>query len=447
MTDSDKSGMLLNDGSKIAVIGGGPAGSLFAYFALDFADRLGITLHIDLYEPKDFNCAGPAGCNNCGGIVSESLVQMLSAEGIVFPNNVIRRGIESYKMYLETGTTHIETPLHEQRIAAVYRGFGPKGATDHELSSFDAHLLNLSEQKGAKIITERVNGILREDNGIIIKTKQGREEKYDLVAGAAGLNSTTLKLFESLSEKYSPPETTKTYICEFYLESDLINEYFGNSMHVFLLNQPHIKFGALIPKNHFVTLVMLGSEINQEIVRKFIQSETVKSCFPKNMDLDSVNACQCYPFINITGAKSAFGDRFVLLGDSGSSKLYKNGIGAAYITAKSAARAAVFTGISEKAFRTTYGKTCADLNLDNRVGKLIFMVTTIIQKSMILKKGLQRQVRREQKKISTKRRMSSVLWDTFTGSASYRNILLRTLHPYVLASLIWNIFAAQLTKD
>ena len=40
--------------------------------------------------------------------------------------------------------------------------------------------------------------------------------------------------------------------------------------------------------------------------------------------------------------------------------------------------------------------------------------------------------------------MSSVLWDVFTGSAPYREVLLRTLHPFFLARLAWNLLAANI---
>jgi len=32
--------------------------------------------------------------------------------------------------------------------------------------------------------------------------------------------------------------------------------------------------------------------------------------------------------------------------------------------------------------------------------------------------------------------MSSVLWDTFTGNESHRNVFFRTLHPVFLARLL-----------
>ncbi|MFC2117597.1 NAD(P)/FAD-dependent oxidoreductase [Bacteroidota bacterium] len=439
MEENKLNNLVLEDGSNIAVIGGGPAGSFFTYFALDFADRYGTDINIDIIEAKNFNCFGPQGCNNCGGIISESLVQTLSTEGIVIPSNVIRRGIETYTLHFEQGDSVIETPFHEQRIASVYRGLGPKGMSDSSVQSFDNFLIELCKDKGAKVIEGRVIEAERKDDGIILRTNQNFEKKYDLVVGAVGLNEKAFEIFESICPSFVPPKQTKTYICEFGMDNKTIDEYFGHSMHVFLLNLPNIKFGALIPKSNYVTLVLLGSEINKEIVSLFIESDAVKGCFPKGFDLKNITTCNCFPSINVKAAKTAYGDRMILIGDSSSSKLYKNGIGAAYITAKAAAKAAVFNGISKKDFNKLYQPVCNELNTDNAIGKFIFLVTTVIQKSGLLKRGVLNMVISEQKKANEKRRMSSVLWDTFTGSATYKSIFIRVVNPIVLAGLIWNI--------
>ena len=79
MDDQSSHNMELVDGSSVAVIGGGPSGSFFSYFALEFAARLDVDINIDIYEPKNFSKIGSSGCNHCGGIVSESLVQKLLA--------------------------------------------------------------------------------------------------------------------------------------------------------------------------------------------------------------------------------------------------------------------------------------------------------------------------------------------------------------------------------
>jgi 2-polyprenyl-6-methoxyphenol hydroxylase-like FAD-dependent oxidoreductase len=87
VADHDSRKLKLGDGSQVAVIGGGPAGSFFSYFLLDMAARIGMDVHVDIYEPQDFSRFGPAGCNHCGGIISESLVQILATEGINLPSS------------------------------------------------------------------------------------------------------------------------------------------------------------------------------------------------------------------------------------------------------------------------------------------------------------------------------------------------------------------------
>jgi len=85
----------LNDGSRVGVVGGGPAGSFFSFFLLSMAKSIDLDLEVDIYEPRFFTHRGPAGCNHCGGIISESLVQMLAAEGINLPPRVVQQGIDS----------------------------------------------------------------------------------------------------------------------------------------------------------------------------------------------------------------------------------------------------------------------------------------------------------------------------------------------------------------
>lgn len=435
MNNYNTKNLELDDGACIAVVGGGPAGSFYAYFALDHAERFGLDISIDIIEAKDFNKCGPAGCNNCGGIVSEYLIQMLSAEGIVLPKEVVRKGIGTYTLHLEQGSTVIEAPVNEQRIASMYRGLGPKGCKPNGQKSFDDHLLELCKSKGANIINDRVTDMDHTLDGVIVRTKNQFEKKYDLVVGAVGLNQKTFSLFKKICPSFVSPKVTRTYICELQLERDVIDEYFGNSMHVFLLDMPNIKFGALIPKSNYVTLVLLGNNIDKDIATGFLNSPAVKKCFPPDADLDKMKACNCFPYINVGMAKSAYNDRVLLIGDSATSKLYKNGIGAAYITAKAAANTTIFEGISKKHFKKYFMPTCRRLERDNSVGKFIFMITTIIQKTYFIKRAMLQLVIKEQKRNRPQRKLSSILWDTFTGSAPYTDIFIRFLNYKVLIPL------------
>src|SRR5512141_592065 len=150
--------LFLDDGSRIAVIGGGPAGSFFTYFLFEMGERIGLELAVDIYEPRGFTKPAPHGCNMCGGIISESLVQLLATEGISLPSSVVQRGIDSYVHHMDVGTVRIEPTHREKRIAAVHRGAGPRGVVESRWDSFDAHLLELAKGRGAQVHHERVEG-------------------------------------------------------------------------------------------------------------------------------------------------------------------------------------------------------------------------------------------------------------------------------------------------
>jgi len=428
----------LTSGSKVCVVGGGPAGSFFTYFLLELAERIGVEIELDNIEAKNFLSVGPTGCNHCGGIISESLVQVLSAEGITIPPNVVNRGIDSYVMHTDDQKVKIETPLQEKRIASVFRGSGPLGSKSTEWSSFDKFLQDLCVQKGANLIIDKVVDVIYQNGRPIVKTKNNMEKEYDLVVAAVGLDNKSLSVLKSANAKFQPPNTTKTYIREIYLGEELVSEYFGNSMHVFLMDIPNLEFGALIPKGHYVTLVLLGKEIDKDLVQSFLSSQQVIDCFPKEYDLSNVPCCQCYPKINTNTARYIYGDRFVAIGDTATSKLYKNGIGAAYITAKAAATTVLFNGVSAKDFEKYYLPACRSLHFDNSVGKIVFLVTKMIKINPMLKRGVVKTVIKEQSKAGEKRNMSTVLWDTFTGSAPYKEIFLRSMKPGFLGSLFWN---------
>ena len=68
-TDVSSSSIQLEDGDRVAVIGGGPEGSFTAYFLKDMSVMIGLDIEVDIYEPNDFTRFGAAGCNhqNRGG--------------------------------------------------------------------------------------------------------------------------------------------------------------------------------------------------------------------------------------------------------------------------------------------------------------------------------------------------------------------------------------------
>jgi flavin-dependent dehydrogenase len=425
----------LTNGSRVAVIGGGPAGALFGYFLLAMADRGGLDLAVDVYEPRDFSRPGQCGCNKCGGIIYGSLMQSLATDGIFLPPSVVQQGIGNYSFHTDEGSIRIHPPSDEKRIASVRRGAGPCGAARSLSASFDGFLLTLAEGRGARIVRERVTAAAMVEGRPRVTTKSGVSEGYDLLVGALGVNSSDLGLFEGCGTGYTPPATSKTYITEILLGEAAVEMCLGDAMHVFLLDIPRLKFAAIIPKGEYATVCLLGKDIDQGMVDAFFLRPEVLRCFPVGWTPAGVR-CRCFPSVTLGGAKGAFGDRFVMIGDSYVSRLYKDGIGSAYRTAKAAAHTAFFSGISRRDFHKYYRPECDEIAKDDFLGRFVFNLTSLIKRLPFLRRGVMRMAVREQAGFASPR-MSTLLWDTFTGNASYRDILYRAAHPVFLARLFY----------
>lgn len=438
--------MSLTDGSRVAVIGGGPAGSFFSYFLLEMSEMMGLSIHIDIYEPKDFNKLAPQGCNMCGGIISESLVQYLATDGINLGSNVVQRGLDSYILHSDVGSVRIEAPSKEKRIAAVTRGPGPRDAKEIKWEGFDGYLQRKAIAKGACVIQERALELEYEAGKPVIITRKDRSEPYDLVAVAVGVNSPFTRSLEKLGIGYTPPKTTKTSICEYYFGGELIKQKLGNSMHVFLLNIPKLEFAAIIPKGDYATVCLLGEDINDEMIMRFLETKEFKECMPPGWEARK-RSCNCQPRINIQAAEHPFGDRLVVIGDSGVARLYKDGIGAAYRTAKAAASTAIFQGVSAQDFQQYFMPACRRISQDNAIGKITFFITSLIQKFRFSRRAVLKMTLNEQLNPGKYQPMSMVMWDMFTGSAPYKEIFLRTLNPIFLVKMFWHIFTSLFSQS
>jgi flavin-dependent dehydrogenase len=425
----------LDETSRVAVIGGGPAGSFSAIFLLDLARRAGFEIGVDVFEPRSFDRSGPAGCNHCGGIVSESLVQSLAAEGINLPPSVVQRGIESYLLHMDLGSVEIGSPVSEQRIAAVYRGNGPRGGEDMPWDSFDGFLQGIAEKRGATIVRELVTGIDRTGERPILHTIGGPTAAYDLVVLASGVNS---NLLGSVLDGHDGGRvaTSRTYISELRSDAETIHSRMGNSMHVFMVDVPGVEFAALVPKGDYITFAMLGHDIDTDLVDRFLTEPPVRRALPFEW-IPSV--CSCTPLINLRGPRQPYGDRFVMVGDAGVTRLYKDGIGAAHRTAHAMASAAVVYGVSSNDFAEHYGPVCDEIGRDNRYGKVLFAFTWLFRKLPFLRRAVLRMVASEQRRGRGAGGMSEVLWNLFTGSAPYREVFWTSVRPTFLARLAGHV--------
>ncbi len=432
--------LTLNDDSHIAVIGGGPTGSFFSIFALKMAKLIGKDIGITIFEPRDFSRDGPGGCNRCGGIISELLVQNLAIEGINLPDTVVRRGIHSYNLHTECGSVSIETPSQGKTIATVYRGGGPKG-TNIKMESFDHFLLQHAIREGAILSPLRIDRIEYGSRKPILFSKEGRVMEADLVVGAVGVNSPSTKIFEDIGFGYKKPKTVTTAIAELVFDEHTVSRYFGNSIHLFLLPAKNIKFAAMIPKGTYVTVVILGKDTNVTTVKNFMEIPVVKKLLPEGTQ--STPVCVCLPKMNVKAPEVPFDDRIVICGDSGSTRLFKDGIGAAYYMGKAAAKTSVFEGVSKQHFQENYYKAYRSLITDNHYGKYLYLFTDLYRKNKMMTKGMLKVVQKEQKDPHSRKPLSSILWDMFTGNERYKKIFFRAMNMKMHLNL-WSEFARNI---
>jgi flavin-dependent dehydrogenase len=414
----------LQDGANIAVVGGGPTGSFFSIFALKMAKMIGKEITVTIFEPKDFTKDGPGGCNRCGGIISELLVQTLAVEGINLPDAVVRKGINSYRLHTNLGSVSIATPALEKTIATVYRGGGPRGTIGEDKASFDNFLLTQAIREGAVHRTQRIDRIERKNGKPVLFSKNSEIMQADLVVGAFGINSTSGKIFEDLGFGYREPSNVTAAIAEISMAEDVVAEHFGNSIQLFLLPDKGIKFGAMIPKGPYVTLCILGTEVGPKTVDDFMNKPVVRAVLPKSAPYSV--ACRCLPKMNVGAPRVPFSDGVVLCGDAGSTRLFKDGLGAAYIMGKAAAKAAVFEGVGAHDFEKNYLPVYKSIIHDNYFGRALYFVIDRYRKTAVLTKAMLRVVEKEQGDPGNGKILSSILWDMFTGNERYKNVFFKS---------------------
>jgi flavin-dependent dehydrogenase len=402
----------LRDGDRIAVVGGGPSGSFFSYFTLKMARMIGLDVKITIFEPKNFLAMGPAGCNHCGGVISELMVQSLAVEGINIPTSVVQRGINSYQLYTESGDVRIETPAHEKTIATVYRSGGPKDLTIQDKDSFDYFLLQAAVREGAEHVHRTVDRVLLEDGKPILYSGDEVLTRADLVVGAFGVNGRKTPSFGGMDFGYKSPAVTRTAITEIALDPEYISDRFGNSIHLFLLPIKNVKFAAIIPKTYYVNLCMLGKKLDRARVNEFLAHPKVRQLFPEG-ELEKFS-CMCLPIMNIG----------------------EDGIGAAYFMGKSAAKTVVMHGVGEKHFRENYFPDYRGLIIDNRFGSFLFWFTDLIREYKFLTSAMLRVVKRESEDhMDGNKILSSILWDMFTGNERYKEVFNRAISPELILKM------------
>ncbi len=413
----------LEDHNRVCVIGGGPAGSFAALHLLRLSHLNNLHLEVMIFEPRDFSRPGPAGCNRCAGVLSSRLWGNLFELGLSIPDEIIQAELQSYNIHLDHQSIRLNRPDPSRRIISVYRGGGPRRVQEAPEASFDEFLLSQAINRGALHIPHRVREVRWEDQPVVYTTDDHYPASFLVLA--TGINSRS-PLDASFS--YTPPKTEVMAQDEVLRPPDWISE----EVNAYFKQPPGLNFGAIIPKGRYLNISLLGKGFTRDSVDEFIAAQNLTD----DLQYTSKSSlCGCNPRIAVGMAKHYFGDRWVAVGDAAVTRLYKDGIGSAYQTTKSAMSVAMQLGISSLMFRKYYAPVCHSISIDNSYGFLLFRMWNFVLNSPGILNAWKGTIQREMSLPVKDRRHMRILWGMLTGDEPYRRLFYRGIHPMTLLHL------------
>lgn len=417
----------LRDGNRVCIIGGGPAGSMAALHLLAMSDELGLSLEVLIFEPRNFTRPGPIGCNHCAGILSSRLQRGLKSLELSIPDDVIQAEIHAYALHLGGEILRVEQPNPERRILSVFRGAGPRLILSSPTSSLDGFLLSEACARGAQLVPHRVRKVRRD----VLPVVQTAREEYtaDLIVLATGVNS---RAPLEPSFDYNPPRTDIMAQDEIPLPDGWPTQ----EVSVYFRQPPGLIFGALTPKGEYLNVSLLGKGMTVEATYDFYVAQGLKKVFSSIPE----SLCGCNPRIAVNRAKRYYGDRWVAVGDAAATRLYKDGIGSAFLTSKTAMQTALHRGISGQDFRRGYAPYCQRIENDNRYGKMLFRLwNLVLNNPRLLDSWIG--VARAETGYGSQSIIARILWGMFTGDEAYGTLLRLSISPPALNKYwkwVWN---------
>jgi flavin-dependent dehydrogenase len=452
---------LLN-GDRVAVVGGGPAGAFFAISLLREARQLDRKIEVVIVEkrrPSDpnfesFQCRG---CNYCAGIISPRLNEVLVECDIAIPEEIVQERIEYVWIQGQWKNFRLRVPNH-QRMYSVYRGSLP-GRRNGRPTGFDGFLLGEAMKEGARLEFGDVQGISYDASWmpvLALKALSGENVSLDasFVAIATGINphygqdnsaDALIASMKQLNPSFVPGRARRSLIFELDVGEDYLVRNMNREIYFieYGSKQLALEHTALIPKGRFLTVAIIGKCVDEanlpqdsrRIIHEFLTLPQVARILPGIAA--APYACICAPRMTVSTAASPFGDRFAVIGDAVGSRLNKDGLYSAQITASRLAHAVLHEGIDRRALARGYGRTVRWLVNDNRSGHIVFAVSRaafampVMSRIMYQAFALEYKVRDERS-----RPLSGMLWKIASGTADYREVLREMLSWSVLRSIL-----------
>ena len=294
-------------------------------------------------------------------------------------------------------------------------------------ASFDHFLLQQAISRGVIHIPNRVKEVSWQGFPVV----HTRLEDYpaDFLILSIGINS---KSPLASSYGYCPPRT------EVMAQDEVVRpeNWLSDEVNAYFQRPPGLNFGAIIPKGRFLNISLLGKGFTRDSVDEFITAQNLTETLQYD---PSSSMCGCNPRIAVSPARHYYGDRWVAVGDAAVTRLYKDGIGSAFQTTKSAISTAWNVGISHNAFRKHYAPICRSIARDNSYGFLLFRLWNFVLNSPVILNAWRGAIQHEMSLPGGDRVHMRVLWGMLTGDEPYRRLFYYGVNPIALLHMSYGI--------
>lgn len=433
------------NGDKIAVVGGGPAGSFFAIHLLREARRINREVEVLIIE-KNWTLEGQSKyrkCNFGAGGISPRLNEIMEQYGIHVPPEIIQAEINRIWIHGLWKNIPIKVP-NEMRMSSVFRGTLPPRLAREKIG-FDTFLLGRAIEEGARVLAGNVKEVVNTDSGspcLIVQEASGTVSSIQasFVAISTGVNaergedygdSDIIRSIMKINPHFIPAKLRKTIVFELEVGRDSLEKNLRGEVYFIEYGSKDLPLEhiALVPKGEYLTVAAIGRFVDKaslpkgtaEVIKRILELPQLHRIFPDIVT--SPVACACWPMMTVSVAKNPYADRLALIGDAVGARLYKDGLYSAYLTGSHLAQTVLHEGTDKRTLHKVYGKTVKWLSVDNRFGKLVFRMIGLTFGNPFLSRILYQTFATELKMRSKSQRpLGKVLWKIASGTVGYKQI-------------------------
>jgi flavin-dependent dehydrogenase len=456
--------MQLQKGSKIVILGGGPAGALFAIHLLLHSKQASLDIVVTIIDKKVVKHPGKLpckleGCNYCAGIISPRLNNALEKSGISLPKELICEAFSHIWIHGLWKNFPLKLPRN-QHMYSVFRGALPLDR-GKRADGLDGFLLNQARIRGAAVMAGEVTDIqytpLKKPR-VTVVDGSGKEKaiQSDFLAIATGIHpfqgnvrehNPVFRSFMGINPGFSPPRIRPALIFELKPGRAYLKKYMHKEIYFIVSGSKKLCLDhiSLVPKGDYLTMALVGDRIDKasfpketrKIINDVLSLPLFRTILP-HIALDSTPvACSCTPYMVTAPSKGGVCDRIAVVGDALGSRLYRDGLYSAFVSAEALAETVVHKGVDKKSLASGYARVIHWLRTDTYYAERVIAWIQTVLKSPFLSRILYQTYATEMKlKEREQRPVGNLLLDLGSGVADYADVFNNLIRKPILLSIL-----------